>query len=546
MSIRQIILFCFFLLSLPMTLVAQPDDLPAEQVTVLKNFEATLAESERLTVQPELPELDTSKAQQAYTLPNKFLQVDYPAPKIRPLAMSGDDVPQAYNGYAKLGAGIPTSIYGSAGYHIFAEDQFDFGIDLKHHSANFKKIEHQRFMVNDIQGQGTYYFDEGFAANAKLGYNTDDVYYYAFNSQEELMDSVVQKADVQQRFSTFNFGASFFNGERNVGDIDYKAGFDLYTLGDNYGSNERGFNLELGGTKWINGDHALTVLISTDFTRFEDTAVQNLNNFYLQPSFTFHGDFFKAKAGINLVSYKDEFTFFPDLEVSVNVIGSQLAAFAGWNGSLVKNNLQTLSNFNPFINTRIPLANTEYQHYFGGIKGDIKIVQYSATVGVKQAKGLALYIPEVMPESVIRRRFDIFYDTATIVNFEASLAVNPTKGLTILGTLNNNVYSLTNAEKPYGLPAFTLNGGVIYTTLENKLKLRADLFMENGIPYITDEGLTDNLNGLFDISFGADYFLTQNFGLFLQVNNLADNKRQRWAGYPTYGINVLGGINLKF
>ncbi|MBR9921633.1 MAG: hypothetical protein GYB31_12415 [Bacteroidetes bacterium] len=546
MSIRHIILNSLFLLLLPIVGQAQPDDLPAEEVTVLKNFEATLAESARIEITPELPPLDTAKAQQNYTLPNKFLQVDYPPPKIRPLAMRGERTQDPYNGYLRLGAGIPTSFYGEAGYHIFAEDQFDFGIDLKHHSANFKKIENQRFMINDIQGTGTYYFDQGFAANAQLGYNTDDVHYYAYNFDEELKDSTIQRDDVLQRYSTFTAGASLFNGERNVGDINYDVGFDFYSLGDNYISNERGFDLHLGGTKWINGDHALTLLLSTEFTRFEDTAVQNLNNFYLQPSFTFHGDIFKAKAGINLASNNDDFIFFPDVELSVNILGGQLAAFAGWKGDLVKNNFQSLTDYNPFVNPRLNLQNSEVQHYYGGVKGDIKVLQYSATIGVKSIDQLALFVPEAFPQSEIRRRFDVVYDTATVVNFEASVTVNPIKNLTVIGTFNNNVYNLSDANFPYGLPAYTLNGTVLYTTLEDKLRLRAELFMENGIPYIGENGADERLNGLFDLSFGGDYFISDNFGVFLMINNLADNERERWPGYPTYGINVLGGINLKF
>ena len=546
MLFQQKLIFLLPVMFLPLFLQAQPDDLPSEEVSVISTFDANLAESERLGVTPELPPLDTSKVQQNYVLPNKYLQVDYPPPKIRPLAMPRDEVQEAYNGYLRLGAGIPTSLFGEAGYHLLMEDQFDLGIDLRHHSANFKKVEHQRFMENMIRGSGTYYFDQGFAVGGNLGYTSDQVHYYAFNFDEELQDSVIQREDVQQQFNTFEVGANIFNGERNVGDINYDVGFDFYQLTDNYGSEERGFDLELGGTKWINGDHALSILINTDFTRFEDTAVQSLNNFYLQPSFTFHGDAFKVKAGINLVSHEDEFTFFPDLEAAVNILGNQLAAFAGWNGTFIKNNMRTLSDYNPFINTRFQLENTSYQQYYGGIRGDIKILQYSARVGVKTADNLALFVPEANPQSLIRRRFDIMYDTATIVHLEASISVQPFKGLQVIGTVNNNVYSLTNAEKAYGLPAFTLNAGFILNTLENKLNFRGDLFLENGIPYINDEGVTDNLNGLFDLSFGADYSITDNFGLFLQLNNLADNKRERWAGYPTYGINVLAGINLKF
>ena len=63
---------------------------------------------------------------------------------------------------------------------------------------------------------------------------------------------------------------------------------------------------------------------------------------------------------------------------------------------------------------------------------------------------------------------------------------------------------------------------------------------------INDDGEADNLNGLFDLSLGAEYQATENIGIFFQLNNLANNRRQRWANYPTYGINILGGITARF
>jgi hypothetical protein len=30
------------------------------------------------------------------------------------------------------------------------------------------------------------------------------------------------------------------------------------------------------------------------------------------------------------------------------------------------------------------------------------------------------------------------------------------------------------------------------------------------------------------------------------VTNLLNNKNQRWLGYDSYGINVYGGLRLKF
>ena len=115
--------------------------------------------------------------------------------------------------------------------------------------------------------------------------------------------------------------------------------------------------------------------------------------------------------------------------------------------------------------------------------------------------------------------------------------------------ISQNIFSLDREEKPWHLPASTINVGARYTMSldkDSELVLRGDFFLENGVPYLDDDGVAQNLNGLFDISLGADFFFTKNVGGFVQINNLASNKRERWHRYPTFGINAMGGIVARF
>lgn len=524
------------------------NDLPSENVTVLNNFEAQLAESERVDVLPSLPQTDTSTTTQTYYVPTKILPVDYPPPKIRPIAMRSEKLQEIYNGYAKAGVGLPNAFYGEGSYRVFLEDKLDLGFGLRHHSANLKKVENQRFMENSVYADGTYYFDQGFAVGGELKYSANDYYYYAYS----LVDSIAQeleidRLDVRQRYSLFEADFNLFNGTRTVGDFNYDVGANVYTLNDDYASSELGFNIKLQGTKWIQGQHAFDVVLLTDFTRFSDTAVQNLNNFYLQPAFTFHGDLFKAKIGANVVSHDDDFFVFPDAEISVNVANNFIIPFIGATGTLRKNTMRSLTDYNPFVNTRLDVANTQFQHYYAGVRGDAKILEYSGQFGYQKADGLALFLPSAPLDTInFRQRFDVLYDTVTIYNIQGSVSADLLDGLTVIGTINQNIYNTTTQEKAWHLPALSVNGTIIYLTMEDKLRIKGELFFENGVPYLNAEGEADRLNSLFDISIGTEYFFTDNLGGFIQINNLANNKRERWVGYPTLGLNVLAGVSARF
>ncbi len=249
--------------------------------------------------------------------------------------------------------------------------------------------------------------------------------------------------------------------------------------------------------------------------------------------------------GASLGVSEDVFFPFPDVTVSYEILDF-LTVFAGADGTLYKNNLNNTSTYNPFINTTFNIQNTSIYNFYAGVKGSVGVVNYDAQVGVKQANDLALFLENPDLENGFRRTFEVLYDTATIFNINGTINTKEINGISFGGTVDLNTYSLAQAEKPWHLPTFSLNGFVTYTGLDNNLQVKADLFMENGIPYLNELGEADNLNALFDLSVGADYFFSDNIGVFLQLNNLANNKRIRWNGYENFGFNVIGGINARF
>ena len=530
---------------------AQPDDgsLGSEEVEVVKNFEAKLMEAEKLSIPPVLPELNAEIQPQQYFIATKDLAVDYDAPRIRPLSMRGEELPDNYKGYVKFGGGLPLGLFAEAGYFTYDKSEnFRLGLDFDHYNANNDaNVENQRFANTGAHLKGAYYADEGFAVESNLGFRRDVFHFYGYNFDGSGLENVLQE-NVRQEFNTFDFDATVFNSARTVADFDYKAGVEFYNRNDNYGARENAFALNLGGAKWLNDQHELSLDIISDFTNYRDTTEQSLNNFYLQPAFTFHHERFKIKAGVNVVWHENEAFIFPNATAEANIIDTRLQGFLGAEGTLDKNSFRKLTDYNPYILTRFPafqLENTRVNHYFGGVKGAFSIFDYQAQLGYQDAENLPLYLTD--PDArTAARRFDVLFDNVNTWNFQASATAAVLSNLEVLAAVNTNVYDLETQEKAWGLPAVTINGAVIHTTLDDKLQLRGDLFLQDGIPFQEDDGTVVTLNRLLDVSLGAEYAVNKNFGAWLRLNNIANSRYERWQNYPTLGINVLAGIAAKF
>lgn len=517
--------------------------LPGESVDVIKSFDARLLESSKISVSPVLPPLDTSIKVQDYNVPTRPLNVKYDAPKLRPIGMKTGKKEDIYNGFAKLGGGVPTALWAEAGYAGAYKEIFDGKVWFRHHQQSADKaLENQKFFKNEGLVTGNYYINEKLAVEGKLGYTYDRVHFYGY---DHTMDTFSAER-VRQDYKIFDFAGRLYNKERTDADLNFSIAPKFYFMNDFYSNKETGFDLGLAATKWFNEKHPLRFVIRTDFTSFNDTVTQNLNNIYLQPSFTFHSDMVKVKIGGNFVSNRDVFSVFPDVELGLRVFGDGFQIFAGATGDLRKNTYRSMAAYNPFIDIRSSrLRNTRLDSYYGGLKGDFGWLEYSGQVAYNKASNLALFQTIYTFENITR--FRAVYDTVTMVNLQGAVKIKLLKNLVINGTLSQNLsMDPANEGKAWGLPKTEGNFSGLYTLLEGKASVKANAYIADGIWFVDREGIRRQGGVLFDLGFGGTYNFSKNFGAFLDVNNILNNKRARWADYPMIGTNFMAGITARF
>ena len=146
MNQYSILTIIFFL---PLIAICQPGPgdgkLESDEIQVFNDFNATLAEATRVEILPSLPKFVEGDKNLVYQIPSKKITLEYLPPKLRPLGAKKQAPEPGFNGFAKLGYGLPNSPYGELGYEYVNEEKFRIGGALKHHSANNKRRENQKF-----------------------------------------------------------------------------------------------------------------------------------------------------------------------------------------------------------------------------------------------------------------------------------------------------------------------------------------------------------------------------------------------------------------
>jgi hypothetical protein len=532
--------FCLALsLGLSTPLLFAQNDLPSGTVEIVKSFDARLEETDKINTRPGEFESVRKNREFTYELIPGTTKVDYKMPDIKPLAMSPEKLPTFHKGFVKAGFGYPISPYAEAAYLFTNVPNLELLAYARHHSANDAKKENQRFMDNDFSVKATYYIQQSHAAEANIRYSLDDYYFYGYNPE----DTSFLKNDVRRRFNTVDGGVRFFNTNGEKRQLYYHANLQFYSHKDNLEAGETGTQIQLGVKKFLAGKHVLFANVNTDLSTYVDTTEQKLNNFSLNPGGILNTDYFSLRGAARINSFQDEFYFFPDLLAQIKLMEGALTINAGWEGNFHKNSFRNLTTYNPFLSP-LPgeINNASYLDYFGGVSGISGEWRYDLRGGYKATKNMALFVSNFE----IPNQFDVLYDSVKIWYVKPSLHTLLFETLTLGLEATYNHFTPATVEKAWQIPELEANLSIAYRTNNRKFQLRSDIYFMNGIPYLTENNEAARLNTLFDISVGADYQFTRNVGAFIQANNLASNRWQRWFNYPTYGINVLGGIFVKF
>jgi hypothetical protein len=83
--------------------------------------------------------------------------------------------------------------------------------------------------------------------------------------------------------------------------------------------------------------------------------------------------------------------------------------------------------------------------------------------------------------------------------------------------------------------------------LQNKIFTELNLFAQTGAYTILPGDTTQvQLNGRVDANVKFTYNYKKNVAAWLALNNIFADTNSEWYNYPTYGFQVMAGVNLKF
>ena len=535
-NIKYILLFSCMLIA---TLGLQAQVTGNEDVDVVSAYNPILADAVKESFDAQIPVNNTKPEKLDYNIPIEFYQIPYQPVKVKPIRLPDAPAEELDNIYVKAGFGTQFTPLAEVYINSNRNKKYTYGLYGKYISSN-GILENQNYNDLRVGGNAKFYFDDKYALPVNAYYSRNSLFYYGYNDE----DTTIKGADIKQVFNNYGFDVGFHNIGDNPLNMDFGMKFGFTGITDINKYHEINPFITAFGEKKLENKSILGTEVSYEYYAYEGAGENSNSLSGLKPYYKIIKDELSLNLGAEIKVDRDQNAYFlPDILFSYDLIGDKFVFIAGAEGQLQKNNFANIVDENPFVNDTLNYINSPIQEIFAGLRGSTNgNFSFSVKGYQKSAKDLPFYIND----STDMKRFNVEYSDATIWGGNIELSYFNTDKFRFTGSVNAFTFSeIKEFNNPYHRPTleWTLSGMYRFN---KKLNMNVDIFGLGKTYALLPGDIEEQINGVVDFNLGANYMYSKYFNIFVNVNNMASFKYQRYYNYPSYGIQALAGISFTF
>lgn len=576
----NIITILVFLLS-GTVLSQEKDTLKTDVISVVKAYKPKISDAFKVKEKPVLDEgVVQAKKEIKYNIFSFPVASTFKPAKSKAAKIEKKKREKLYDNYASLGVGNYLNVLGDLYINkAFGKTQ-SVGVYLGHHSSQ-GGIED--LLVDDMFSNSQAKLDysvrsKSFMLNLGGGYQYQAYNWYGI-PQPEFDKEKLESFNTNVKHSYTN---AFATADIDLDNSLFKSANLLFRrFGDSYASGENHALVKLTGKVPINGVDFLTTLygdfVGGSFKRqYAYNLAQEYQNmqFGISPSFKILNDNLSVTLGATIVysnstgEKKNSIFFYPNVEASYRLAGDMVIAHGSAKGGLIQNTYHEFTSENPYVSPNIFIQPTnKLFDAFGGLKGLIgNVVGYDFGVGLKSENRKALFQNNLISYGVdsdqgyhLGNSFGLVYDNITTMTFAAKLNVDINRNFTmgVKGEYFN--YSTKKEEHAWNLPDMRADLFLDYQISKQWFAGANVFYVGNrkaitGIQYVPELAtepiskiVTEKtLSSFIDANINLGYHVDERLSAYVKVNNLLNNKYERWVHTPVQGLQFLFGATYKF
>ena len=522
------------------------------------SYKPTITDANKILDRPTINDSTKKLKVDGFSINNsRKVITGYDVNPIEAAEMVGEPLTKLYNGLVKVGFGNYKTPYAEAWYNHLRSKEYAFGLRLKHLSSQSKLEDYGfgGFSDNEVSLYGKKFLKEH-TLSGNFDYARNVVHFYGYN--DTLFDLIDKDELTIQRFNLFAANAELKSHYAKAERYNHDVKLNFYNLQDTYKTSESNFKAN-GYLQTAVLKETLKINAAVDYYNYKTTK-DTVNNtiITLNPNFIATGERYRASIGVTAVMdvfVKSKFYFYPNIDLSYNIVDNIIIPYAGATGKLQKNSYKTLTDENPFVLSHLTMNNSNYKYeVFGGLRGTLSsTIAYDVRAAYSSIDNMAMYVND--SKEIMANRFDVIYDDAELLAIKGEVSYQQREKLRILLRGEYFNYKMSQEQKAWYKPQmqFTLSANY---NLRDKIVAKVDLYYVDNQYAKTFESdstsstgkkvVAQELKGVFDMNVGVEYRYTKKLGFFLTFNNITNFRYYRYNNYPTQRIGFMGGLSYSF
>ena len=526
------------------------DTIPEKEVSIISAFKPQLKNLAKLNFTKATNKIDTSTTVLNYQVPTQNLSFQY-----RPISL----IPRSYKEKEtsfpvnttnlKVGFGNYNNQFFEATYNAMDENKHSHAFEASFETSN--GIQYlQQFNHKNFAYIGSLQLNENYAIQTEAFFQNTQRYRFGLvpdNSSEAL-------GEYAQPFTLFGTSIKWVN-ENSKNSLVNKL-FNPTIKFENFkglaSTNNLWVEMFNPMSITLKGTGKLNLDFSYNYNKYTHSNHVNQSNsiFVIQPSIELNKWNATIKVGVNPSFTTKEFALFPVVQFSKKLNDTNYLLVANWQTILTNNNYASLSMVNPWIAAPTTLKiTTQEKKELNLFINASKNLQYNFGLSLNDYRNIPFFnrINNVAKSQFFGLQFQpIFEYRAITLEFVTAMRYQLSDQFIVKANAKyiqfNSIKENTNA---WGILPLNFNGELSWYP-SKKWSINGAMQYWSGASFENDAGNAYDLTKAIVLNASFNYQLTTHLKAWAKAENLLDKKYQRWAEYPSLGVQLIAGIVYSF
>ena len=524
------------------------DTIPEKVVTIVSAFRPQLKNLAKIGFVNATAIVDTNSVALSYQVPSQNLSFQY-----QPIAL----VPRAIKIDPML------KITRSANFKIGMGNYFNQIIQLEGSYVDLKDQEHQIRILNEsIAGShpiqkwntiglnyiGTLSLNKNKHLYTQFFLNQSNRYRYGLVPDT----TILPIKNFEQKFTVIGVNFSLANNQVSSKPFSYSPILKLNH--SQLFDQAKNISIDLNSPidYRFNNDFKIQTDFNFSYNQYLPTNRISVQNtiFQLAPSFIINKEKFQLNLGIRPTLANGEFAIYPKFELTKQLKDTNYILQAGWLTNITNNQLIQLMGQNHWISapTDLPISSLEKKYINVHVTVN-KRLNYGFNMAFNDYREMPFFNQSKSMNNPIQEglKFDVLFEKRAIaIEINGDFRYQLSDKLLWKNHFKYIQFNLIRENtQAWGILPFEFNSHFNWVFNRN-IQFDASGQFWTGAKTSAGLGNAYKLNNTFVLNAGMQYAISDHWTFWGKGENLLDQQYQRWANYPSLGVQFVAGIQYKF